>query len=689
MRVDAQGLFWFDEIKIKAAPKVKLKATPPERVWEHPDYLPNLVEALNFDYRHMSDMELMNVAFNRTLGHAPDKFIFDAEVYENYFFVAFEHVATKRCVYFEKWNDQPLDYQKLKWMLETFCTVGFNSLNYDMTIMAMVLAGKTTQQIKQASDMLIQQNMRPADVLKRFKVKRLKNLDHIDLIEVAPLSESLKIYGGRLHTRRMQDLPFPPETIMDANRAAIIRWYCVNDLETTHDLLNALKEPLDLRDALGKDYGLDLRSKSDAQIAEAVIVKEVEKVCGYRIQKPMVQPGDIHKYEVPAFLRFQTPLMNQVLCIVADADFIVGENKKIASPPTLAGLQIRIGNAVYTMGIGGLHSTEKTCARFADAQYGIADIDVSSCYPKIILELGLYPPQMGQAFLPVYGRIVDRRLAAKAAKDKRTANSLKITINGSFGKFGDAYSRLNSPRLLIQTTLTGQLGLLMLIERLELAGFEVISGNTDGIAVRYLRSREAEFREIIKQWERDTNYETEETQYAMLLNRDVNNYIAVQTDMKTVKCKGIFANPWNNPKDQTSWLFKNPTSTICSEAIENFLTKQVPIEQTIYGCKDIKKFVQIRKVKGGGVKLTPEQPPLYLGKAVRWYYATGTEGSIVAAGSGNKVSRTDEGAKPCMLLPQELPSDLNHDWYLRETRAMMQNLGLQVAGDVNVIEEEA
>ena len=35
--------------------------------------------------------------------------------------------------------------------------------------------------------------------------------------------------------------------------------------------------------------------------------------------------------------------------------------------------------------------------------------------------------------------------------------------------------------MLIQTTVTGQLALLMLIENIELAGFTVVSANTDGI----------------------------------------------------------------------------------------------------------------------------------------------------------------------------------------------------------------
>ncbi|KKS65278.1 MAG: hypothetical protein UV34_C0020G0001, partial [Parcubacteria group bacterium GW2011_GWB1_42_6] len=42
---------------------------------------------------------------------------------------------------------------------------------------------------------------------------------------------------------------------------------------------------------------------------------------------------------------------------------------------------------------------------------------------------------------------------------------------------------------MIQVTITGQLALLMLIERLELCGVPVISANTDGLVVECPRDR--------------------------------------------------------------------------------------------------------------------------------------------------------------------------------------------------------
>jgi DNA polymerase elongation subunit (family B) len=155
---------------------------------------------------------------------------------------------------------------------------------------------------------------------------------------------------------------------------------------------------------------------------------------------------------------------------------------------------------------------------------------------------------------------------------------LKIVVNGSFGKFGSMHSMLYAPDFLIQTTLTGQLCLLMLIERLELRGISVLSANTDGIVVHCPRDREQEVQAIFAQWREDTNFETEETTYAGIYSRDVNNYIAIKTN-GGVKSKGAYSE---------TGLHKNPTNEICANAVRAFLLQGTPIAATVRGSADIR-----------------------------------------------------------------------------------------------------
>lgn len=664
MRADIAGLFWDDTPPPKVL-KEKPKRTPPEPVWLAPDYLPGLEAAERFDVPLFTPGELAAAAARG------EKLMVDVESNPNYFEVGFTSYSTGKVLTIEAHDGEPLspeDRARLAWVMENFCTVGFNSLPYDTPMIDLAVGGLTTEQLFECSTAMIRDGMRGGDLCRAWKVKRLRT-NHIDLIEVAPLRASLKIYGGRLHAPRMQDLPFPVGAILSPPQKLITRWYNVNDLSNTAFLYKDLLPQIQLREKLGMQYGVDLRSRSDAQIAETVIAEQVGRLNGARPKRPEIAPGTCYRYQPPAFLRYESPLMKWTLDTVCSALFVVGEDGTIGMPEQLKELEIAMGAGVYRMGIGGLHSSEQKAIHYADERTLLVDRDVASYYPAIILNTGMYPQQMGPNFLTVYRDIVKQRLDAKKRGDKVAADSLKITINGTFGKLGSPYSTLYAPNLLIQVTVTGQLALLMLIERLELRGIPVVSANTDGIVIKCPKHLEPVMDDVVAGWERDTGFETEATQYRALYCRDVNNYLAVKPD-GTVKTKGAYSNPWPDPKLAIFKLHKNPQNQICIEAIEALLVRGVPVVATVTQCRDITKFVTVRTVKGGAVK-----DGVYLGKAIRWYYAKGEEGEIVYASSGNKVPRSD-GARPLMDLPAECPDDVDHDRYIAETEKMLDELGL-------------
>ena len=667
MRADALGFFWRDEPPPPRVKKEAIKRTPPDPVWLRQDYLPYLKEALEFNVDLFNDNELTQAGQEWIFTGKKHELIFDIELYPNYLLIAFKSRTNGKLVYFERTWDSDFDARKLEWVFRNFLIVGFNSNNYDIPIASLALAGCSTEALFGASTDIIVNEIASWIVLRRFKVKAIE-CDHIDLIEVAPLFASLKIYGGRMHSQRMQDLPFVPGTMLTDNQIAITRYYCINDLDTTIDLRNTLEEELDLRSVLSNEYGMDLMSKSDAQIAEAVIGHEIEKLNGKRPQRPNIEPGTAYRYNVPSFVQFRTPMMNSILDKIRNTPFVVSEFGNIGIPDDLK-MGIRIADGVYRLGIGGLHSSEKSTAHYSDDKYDLIDRDVTSYYPFIILNQGLYPDHLGPNFLIVYRSLVERRLDAKRSGNKKIANSLKITINGSFGKLGNMYSILYSPQLLIQVTITGQLSLLMLIERLELAGIQVASANTDGIVIKCHKSQRDIMDTIVKQWETETSFETEATRYAALYSRDVNNYIAIKhpEDVKPgddrIKAKGAFAK---------TGLSKNPANAVCVSAIESFLLDGIPIDHTVKTCDDIKKFLNVRTVKGGAVK-----DGEYLGKSIRWYYSTAAEGEIVYAKSGNKVARS-EGAMPLMELPKATPQDIDYDWYIGETNKILKQIGYPV-----------
>lgn len=732
-RNDSVGFFWDDTPPPKPPKKEQVKRTPPKPTWLDPNYLPGLEEALQFPVQFMTLEELAVARQQR------QEMITDVECYGNYFLVIFTNLVTGKIALVEEWEGgPPMDRRKLQWMLESYTCVTFNGINYDLPMCEMAVHGLTLAKLKQASDQIIQEEMRGSDVRRKNKAKAIK-CDHIDLIEVAPLFASLKGYAGRMHSRKMQDLPFHPSTILSANQIAIVRWYCVNDTHNTAHLRETLKEQIELRYTLSNEYKVDLRSKSDAQIAEAVMAAELTRRTGIRPKKPVIEVGTTFRYQVPPWMQFRSPLMQWALGVVAKAKFVVDYSGSIAMPEEIKHLNLDINGSIYRMGIGGLHSSESTVAHHTDANYIMIDKDVESFYPRIILNQGMYPEHLGPVFLQVYRTIVERRLKAKAQGNKPVAESLKIVINGSFGKFGSKYSILYAPNFLIQTTLTGQLSILMLIEMLEYAGIHVVSANTDGIVIKCPRTMVHVLDQVTAEWERITQYKTEETRYLALYSRDVNNYIAVKQtfDKETkvwqekpdgIKAKGAYANPWGDSKNLAMRLHKNPTTTVCVEAVEKFLIEGIPIDHSIRTERDIRKFVAVRSVKGGAVKVWSSAIPEheskeeliraagfiefakdswiregesdrcarhtetaykvacdqlavpgeteFVGKTVRWYYAKDVPGELVYAMSGNKVPRSD-GAKPCMVFANDngVPDDVDHDWYITEAVRILQDIG--------------
>ena len=254
------------------------------------------------------------------------------------------------------------------------------------------------------------------------------------------------------------------------------------------------------------------------------------------------------------------------------------------------------------------------------------------------------------------------KLRAEHSYHKIQADGFKLSVNGTFGKLGSMFSALYAPQLLMQVTLTGQLCLLMLIERLEAAGCRVVSANTDGIVVLFKTAQERVVDEVCFEWMLDTSFELERADYRALYSRDVNNYIAVKLDGST-KRKGVFAEPG---------LMKNPEFTIVSEAVAAYLATAKPVEETVRLCRNITKFIAIRRVTGGAV--WREQ---YLGKAVRFYYSTevGQDECISYAKNRNKVARSD-GARPAMTLPAEMPGDVNYARYIEMAREALKDMGV-------------
>ena len=631
----------------------------------------------------------------------------DIECYPNYFLVKFMIDATGQQVSFPMFQGTQLNVVGIRIMLAMYTIIGFNTKNYDEPMLSYALAGADNASLKKANDAIIIGKLKPWTFFDTFNCELPAGLDSIDLQEPAPgVKISLKIYGGRANSRRMQDLPYEHNSVLGPFEMINVDKYCGNDLFTTRDLYYDIKDRIELRDSLSEQYGIDLRSKSDAQIAEAVIKSQL----GFYPDRRHVEHGYQFHYQKPHFVEFVSPQFNAVLQTVlnnaftcSDADQVTEEledaqGKKIKTgviiPKAIKDIRVRLGCSVYKFGIGGLHSQESNVAHFTVPGVNVlSDHDVTSYYPSMILLLGMFPAQLGPRFLEIYRSIYDTRLDAKANQSKckkagdkegekhwkTIAEGLKIVLNGTFGKLGSKYSILFSPEQLIQVTITGQLLLLMLIEQMEHAGISVISANTDGIVLSTPCGMEIKRDAIIKHWENITGLGTEATFYSAIFNRDVNNYIAFKWN-DAPKTKGVFGSPGVKQN-------KTPHRSICAKAVTAYLRYGVPLEKTIRDCTDMREFTTVRNVTGGAIKrsehpmvgtaLEPFEsaPDIQLGKAVRWYYGKNEKGCIYTKLKGSKVADSD-GAVPMMEMLDSPPADLDYDYYIRHANAILKEIGL-------------
>lgn len=665
---------------------------------------------------------------------------YDTECFPNYWLLKFR-VRGGLVYTFELHEDESLPQASIATILQLFdlfTVVSFNGIYYDVPMLTAALNGYTTEQLKYLNDQIIpskedleagRQGLKPWEL----GLPEWAPSDHIDIMETLPGKGSLKEYAARVHYHWIKDLPYGPHESLTPSQQAEVAEYCENDTYAVEFLYDMLAPQIAIRTDMGGRYGLDLRSKSDAQCAEAILKRRCEQVLGRRIYKPEIDWGLAFRYEPPAFLAFSTPQMQAAFEQVKAAVFTLSATGTVVMPPQLEGLAIGIGSSVYRMGIGGLHSSEQSRVVRSTDTHVLKDADVASYYPNLMINSGKYPPALGPTFTVELdglkaSRLVDKRLQKKLEKDGLEGThewviayngneGKKVFVNGTFGKTLSNYSVLFAPQMGIQTTVTGQLSLLMLVEWMEHYGIPVVSANTDGIVCNCPLPLVETCEALIKEWERRTGLEMDWPlgEYDAIYSRDVNAYFAVKSN-GDVKRKGTYSEAGLVSK-------KSPDVEICSDAVEAFLAKGTPLIYTLWACRDIRKFLKVRKVAGGGIKLWGEGPRKdmkvrdmtgvleaagwvksgrkwargaeilsageaykkcfapqrreFIGKVIRWFYGTNSPGQIIYS-NGNQVSLS-YGAQPCMVIPEEMPADVDYAWYLQNCNDILKEIGYSSA----------
>lgn len=334
-----------------------------------------------------------------------------------------------------------------------------------------------------------------------------------------------------------------------------------------------------------KETNLVCLNWSDVKIGEEWNKLDYMKTKGIDDEKVLFpdkvdQPfGKKFKKFFPKTMKFKTHLV---------ADFIkaLGEKTVLAEKQEYP---ITIGETTYTIAKGGIHSTEKNRMLIPPPGFLLRDADVGSQYPNSIVKLGICPPHLDVAtMLRLFQGKIKKRIEYKSNAKKikgiddvlarlymSVQEMLKLCLNGGYyGKLGQKGAFLNFPEGLLRVCMGNQIEILMAIEMMELAGFKVVSGNTDGFVTLFPADKEDLYKQLCEEWEQLVgNHELGKLEYADyggLWQRNINHYIAKDLSGK-VKKKGSFMTEMD--------LHKNKSKRIIAMALEQyFIYGKDPVE---------------------------------------------------------------------------------------------------------------
>lgn len=365
--------------------------------------------------------------------------------------------------------------------------------------------------------------------------------------------------------------------------------YNINDIESTAELLNRCKKDIDLRIAIEDEYGVRVLSKDGVNIGMKILTqKYLEKtgltwwdIEGLRSPMDYIPLKDV----ILPFIKYDSPILQRVL-----------DNMKsqIVSPGRKGYENNFIFNGLrYTVGVGGIHSKNDPEIIIPKEDEMLIDIDVASLYPSMLIEYKFYPKHLGPEFLEVYSQIKDERIEAKHNGDKVKNETLKLALNGLSGNLQNQHNFCYSPFAVMQIRINGQLLLLMLAERLTQIGCRIVQANTDGLFVLLKKSIYEQANKICQEWEQLTRLTLEEERFEAMYQYAINDYIAVKEGYKEtknpdlIKTKGMFITK--------VLLGKGLSAKIIPEAIIKYFVDGIPVEDTIKGCTDIRKFLMSEK----------------------------------------------------------------------------------------------
>lgn len=332
------------------------------------------------------------------------------------------------------------------------------------------------------------------------------------------------------------------------------------------------------------------------------------------------------------------------------------------------GLNIDIAGVPHVYGTGGIHGAIPNY--FGEGEF--LHVDVNSYYPSLMLRYPEYCMSRTGASVEKFQDIYDNRILFKKQKDPR-ANALKIVLNSTYGAMKDIFNALYDPRSANNVCVFGQLLLTDLIERLE-GCCDLIQSNTDGLIVK-LRGNEDEVRSICKEWEQRTGMGLGYDRITKVVQKDVNNYLAVFENGK-IEAKGAYVKDLNNLDYDLA---------VVNRAVRNYLLDGIPVETTIYGCQSFRDFQKVVKLSTKYKWVEHERTSgniKFDNKAYRVFASTDhTDGRLLKCDGVRNPAKFGNTPEHCFIYNDDLtgvsiPKKLDYRYYIELAKKRLEDFGV-------------
>lgn len=517
-------------------------------------------------------------------------YIYDIETYPNLFCVVFNNNGDET-IY--EISARKNDYEEL---LDFYNSdnvryaIGFNNVRFDAQILHYLVLNRKKFSVLQGSSLVKEIYAFAQKVIDSGRIEQFPpyaewhfTVPQIDLFLINHYNNknkmtSLKWIEFSINHDKVQDLPYKFDRPLHSSTFDEVIEYCKNDVRATRKFADENKDLIKLRIQQNKEFeGLNLLNKPDSSVGEQMFLHFMSESMG--VDKKELKEKRTHRGEIPVkdiilpYINFKTPEFKSVLDYYNNSTFgKMSYNDKKEYKKVSLERKVKYKGISYEFGEGGIHASWENKIFEVDDNHIIIDIDVSSYYPNLAIVNNFRPEHLGAAFSKVYKEIYEKRQTFPKGSAQNL--SYKIVLNGSYGKFGDVYSFLYDPKVMLQICINGQLLIAMLCERLSfIEDCTIIQANTDGVTIKIRKDKVKEMESLCEKWEKMTSLKLEYANYQKMVISNVNNYMAQYTDGK-IKDKGALY--LVNPE-----FHKNKSQRIVQIALRRYFFEGIPIRETI------------------------------------------------------------------------------------------------------------